>query len=153
MKVDCGVLDTSVLVEYITEEPTRGIDDLFGRIMEGKFRAYLTPLTISEVVYVAHRIYREAGISNPNENALNYVNWLVSLSGTEVLGLDVDAARAAGELKKRFRLALPDIFVIVSAISIGCPAIFLKLESEMEPYERELRDLGVVYWEEITSLL
>ncbi len=153
MKVDCGVLDTSVLVEYITEEPTRGIDDLFGRIMEGKFRAYLTPLTISEVVYVTHRIYREAGISNPNENALNYVNWLVSLSGTEVLGLDIDAARAAGELKKRFRLALPDIFVIVSAISVGCPAIFLKLESEMEPYERELRDLGVVYWEEITSLL
>ncbi len=81
------------------------------------------------------------------------MNWLVSLSGTEVLGLDIDAARAAGELKKRFRLALPDIFVIVSAISIGCPAIFLKLESEMEPYEKELRDLGVIYWEEITSLL
>ena len=151
MKVDRGVLDTSVLVEYLGEEPTRGIDELFRRIGRGEFKAYLTHVTIAEVVYVAYRIYREAGASNPNEKALKYVDWLINLPGTEIIRLDAGIAKVAGELKKSFRLALSDVFVIASAVTLGYPAIFLKLESEMEPYREKLEDLGVIFWEEVHS--
>ncbi len=151
MKVDHGVLDTSVLVEYLGEEPMQGIDELFRRISRGEFRAYLTHVTLSEVVYVAYRIYKEARTPDPNGKALKYADWLINLPGTEIVKLDVDIAKAAGELKKEFRLALSDVFVIASAVTVGCPAVFLKLESEMEPYEKELRDLGVIFWEEVVS--
>jgi len=79
------------------------------------------------------------------------VDWLINLPGTEIVKLDVSIAKAAGELKKRFRLALSDVFVIASAMTMGYPAIFLRLESEMEPYREELGDLGVIFWEEVAS--
>ena len=151
MKIDRGVLDTSVLVEYLGEEPTRGIDELFSRIGRGEFEAYLTHVTLSEVVYVAYRIYREVKASDPNGKALKYVDWLVNLPGMEIVRPDIGIAKTAGELKKRFKLALSDVFVMASAMTVGCPAIFLKLESEMEPYEKELRDLGAIFWEEVVS--
>jgi len=151
LKIDRGVLDTSVLVEYLGEEPAYGIDELFRRIGRGEFRAYLTHVTLSEVVYVAYRIYREAKASDPNGKALKYVDWLINLPGTEIVKLDVSIAKAAGELKKRFRLALSDVFVIASAMTMGYPAIFLRLESEMEPYREELGGLGVIFWEEVAS--
>jgi len=44
LKVDRGVLDTSVLVEYLGEEPTRGIDELFSRIGRGEFGGSLRSL-------------------------------------------------------------------------------------------------------------
>ena len=34
---------------------------------------YITPITISETLYVVSRIYSYAGIHNPNREALNYV--------------------------------------------------------------------------------
>jgi len=151
LKIDRGVLDTSVLVEYLGEEPTRGIDELFSRIGRGEFEAYLTHVTLSEVVYVAYRIYREVKASDPNGKALKYVDWLVNLPGMEIVRPDIGIAKTAGELKKRFKLALSDVFVMASAMTVGCPAIFLKLESEMEPYEKELRDLGAIFWEEVVS--
>ena len=151
MKVDRGVLDTSVLVEYLGEGPTRGIDELFNRIGRGEFEAYLTHVTLSEVVYVAYRVYREAKVSDPNGKALKYVDWLINLPGTEIVRLDIGIAKTAGELRKRFKLALSDVFVMASAMAVGCPAIFLKLESEMEPYEKELRDMRAIFWEEVVS--
>ncbi len=127
------------------EEPARGIDEFFRRIGRGEFRAYLTHVTLSEVVYMAYRVYKEAKVLGSNGKALKYVDWLINLPGTEIVRLDIDIAKTAGELKKRFKLALSDVFVIASAVTVGCPAVFLKLESEMEPYEKELRVLGVIF--------
>jgi len=72
---------------------------------------------------VAYGVYREARVSDPNGKALKYVDWLANLPGTEIVRPDIGIAKAADELKKRFRLALSDVLVIASAMTVGCLAV------------------------------
>ena len=96
------------------------------------------------MLYTAARIYRAAGVENPNEEAENLVTWITSRAGV------IDSV-TAGELKKRLGIALPDCFVIASAKRIGGRALFKSVEKEMRGVEEELSRLGVLFLEEIRS--
>ncbi|MEM2293980.1 MAG: hypothetical protein QXX41_11965 [Nitrososphaerota archaeon] len=66
------------MIEYIVKgSPYRGavkkmLDDVLAKVAE----LYLTPITVSEIIYVAARIYELAGIEKPNEEVLNFIEWL-----------------------------------------------------------------------------
>ena len=142
------VLDTSVIVEYLDEDSPYGVERLFDLLAAGAARVYVTPVTLSEVVYVAARIYAEAGVRDPNARAMELVEWLLALPGVALEAIGKEAATVAGTLRKKFRLALPDLYVIAVGRLRGATPLFLKLEEEMKPYEEELRKLGVTFWEE-----
>lgn len=71
MKAEKVALDTSVIAEYLDEESPYAarIEELIQRIFESKVRAYLPSTTVSETIYVAARIYEEAGVEDPNGEA------------------------------------------------------------------------------------
>jgi predicted nucleic acid-binding protein len=142
-----------VIAEYLDESSPYGVERLFDALAAGAARAYVTPVTLSEVIYVAARIYSEAGVRDPNARAVELAEWLLALPGVALEPIGREAAVAAGELRKRFRMALPDLYVIAVGALRGAIPLFLKLEGEMEPYEGELRRLGVAFWEELRHQL
>lgn len=125
------VVDTSVVVERIlSSSPFKGkVEQLFEGARRGSVSLYVTPLTLSEVLYVASRIYALAGVEDPNREALLLALWLTARAG--VVQIAEDVALRAGELKKTLGLALVDCYVIAAAERLGCRALFLKPEREM----------------------
>ena len=142
-----------MIAEYLDESSPYGVERLFDALAAGAARAYVTPVTLSEVIYVAARIYSEAGVRDPNARAVELAEWLLALPGVALEPVGREAAVAAGELRKRFRMALPDLYVIAVGALRGAIPLFLKLEGEMKPYEGELRRLGVAFWEELRHQL
>lgn len=142
------VLDAGILVEYIVAgSPYREfVEGLFSRSKRGELGLYVSAVTLAEVLYVASRIYSAAGIEDPNGEAENFVTWIASRAG--IINVDPQIAKAAGELRKRFRIALPDCFVIATAIMVGGSALFKRVEREMRDIEEELRRLGAVFAED-----
>ena len=147
MKAEKIVLDTSVIAEYLDEESPYAaeIEALFQRIFEGEAKAYLPITTVSETIYVAAKIYEEAGVENPNEEALRLVKWLLSCPNIKPIKPTLEVSIHAGELKKEVRIALTDCYVISTAKALKATPLFLKLEKEMEPHKEKLEKHGVKY--------
>jgi predicted nucleic acid-binding protein len=143
------VLDTSVLIEYIIlRSPYRHkVVRLFDNALNGKQKLYVNVVTLSEVLYVASRIYQVAGAGDPNRTALDFIEWIKSRA--QVININEDLALRAGELKKKLHIALPDCYVIASAEAIGARPLFKRLEEEMRPIADALRKLGVKFLDEI----
>ena len=142
------VLDTSIVVEYVIlrSRHRSKVIELFEKASRNEVILYVTPVTLSEVLYVVSRIYRVAGVPDPNREALDFIEWLSSRVKTIEIGRDV--AIRAGELKKKLRIALPDCYVIAVAEKLGATPLFKKVEEEMEPVISELESLGARFLSE-----
>jgi len=142
------VPDTGVLAEYIIEKaPYRAkAEKILREAATGNIELLLTPITLSETLYVASRIYEAASLPRPNEEALNYILWLKTIAKT--VEADEETAIRAGELKKTLRIALPDCYVIAAAEKTGATPLFRKPEEEMKPVLGELKRLGVKFLDE-----
>ena len=72
------VLDTSVLIAYITENAT-GRERVLSMIEEarrGKVQLYTIYPVLSELLYVSTRVYEMAGLEEPNVKALDFLLWI-----------------------------------------------------------------------------
>jgi predicted nucleic acid-binding protein len=72
------VLDTSVLITYITENAT-GRERVLSMIEEarrGKVQLYTIYPVLSELLYVSTRVYEMAGLEEPNVKALDFLLWI-----------------------------------------------------------------------------
>ncbi len=142
------IVDTSIFIEYIVEDSPfiTKIDKLL-RSKGGKYILYTVPQVISETLYIASRLYREADEDGEaNQRALEYIKWLssiVKVAGVKDLSLD------AGELRKEMRLSLTDCYIIVSARRLNGKALFLKPEREMLKYIDKLRGYNVIFLSEL----
>ncbi len=138
-------LDTSVIVEYIVARSPyrRRVVELFREAGRGRVKLYVSTVTLSETLYIASRIYRAGGVENPNEEAANLVEWVKSRA--ETVPVDEDIAIRAGELKKELRIALPDCYVLATALKVGARPLFRRLEAEMEPVAEKLEKLGTLF--------
>ncbi len=60
-------LDTSIIVEYIVLRSMYRpkVVKLFNLASTGKVELYTSPITLSEVLYIASKIYEAACIENP----------------------------------------------------------------------------------------
>ncbi len=143
------VLDTSILVEYIvSRSPYRKfLEQLLSKAEASELSLYVCPVTLSETMYVADRIYKAAGVPNPNEEAYRLASWVHHTFN--VIELDYDLLVMAAEFKKTLRIALPDCFVIASAKKIGGAALFKKIEEEMRPVLDELRKHNILFAQEL----
>ena len=143
------VLDTSVLIEYILlRSPYRLlVTKLFEKALAKKLELYVNAVTLSEILYVASRIYRAAGVEDPNRESLDFIEWIKSRA--RVVNIDENIALRAGELKKQLRIALPDCYVIATAEYVNATPLFKTLEEEMKPVISNLRRLGIKFLDEI----
>jgi len=139
------VLDTSILIEYIVKKaPYRSkVKKLFNKAAEKALNLYVNPITLSETLYVASRIYTASKLPSPNEEALNYLEWIKTRAN--IVKITDETAVRAGELKKDLRITLPDCYVIATAIETSATPIFTKVEKEMEPVLPKLEKLGVTF--------
>ena len=138
-------VDTSVLIDYINaRSPYRAKT---ARLLEGaatgRLKLYVNTVTLSETLYVASRIYRAAGLGDPNGRALDFVEWVKGRA--RVVDIDEGIALRAGELKKELGIALPDCYVIATAEAVEATPLFRRPEREMEPVMERLRALGVKF--------
>lgn len=142
-------IDTSILIEYIVKSaPYRSkVAELLEKSARRELELYLNPITLSETLYVASRIYEIAGDENPNESALDFIRWLKK----RIKVVDVDEAISirAGELRKTLRIALPDCYVIATAEKIDAEPLFKKIEKEMQPTLDDLKKLRVKFLDQI----
>ena len=143
------VLGTGVLIEYVVKRaPYRiKVENLFSESFKGNIKLYTTLIALSETLYIISKIYKEASIPKPNEEALNYIIWLKTrLSFTEVTE---EIAIRAGELKKKLGIALPDCYVIASAEALNAVPVFRKIEAEMEFVYDKLKQYNIKFLEEL----
>ncbi|MEM1556752.1 MAG: PIN domain-containing protein [Candidatus Bathyarchaeia archaeon] len=144
------VVDAGVLVEYVVRgSPHRGavekiLDGALAKVVE----LYITPITVSEIIYVASRIYELAGVEKPNEEALNLVEWLTVR--VKMAEITPDMSIKAGEIKKKLGISLSDCYVIAAAINLKAKALFLKPEKGMLNKMEELRKLPIAFLTEIS---
>ncbi len=136
MKSKRLVPDTSVIVEYLDEESPYivNIEKLYTDIARGRVRVYIPLEVLSEVIYVSTKIYKEAGFENPNREAMNFINWLLSYPNVSVATPSLQISILTGELRKRMRISLIDCYVIATAYTLRATPLFLRLEKEMKPY-------------------
>jgi len=141
------VVDTSILIEYIVKSaPHRGrVVGLFEKASSGEFELYVSPITLSEALYIASRIYGMAGARDPNGDALDYILWVKGR--TRVAKVDEDLAIRAGELRKLLGISLPDCYVIATAEAVEAIPLFKGVEREMEPILTGLKGLNVEFLE------
>ncbi|MBO3842581.1 MAG: PIN domain-containing protein [Candidatus Brockarchaeota archaeon] len=143
--LEAYVVDTGVLVEYIVRgSPHRSaVEKLLNDVLKKNVKLYVTPITVSELIYVASRLYELAGVEKPNEEALNFVKWLTTRAKTVEVAPDI--AVEVGELRKKLRIALSDCYVIATAIKLQAKALFLRPEKEMLDRIEELRELPIAF--------
>lgn len=141
------VLDTSVIIEYIDEEsPYRGdVEKLFKYIISRGVEAYIPSVTLSEVLYVATRIYKEARSKFPNRDAENFVLWLWKHPYINIVDVTPEISLEAGEIRKSIKISLIDCYVLATAKNMGIPPLFLKLEKEMEKYIEKLKEYRIEF--------
>lgn len=148
--LDKYVVDTSVLAEYIVKNSSyRGaVEKLLNNTLKQSLELYITPITVSELIYVVSRLYEIAAVEKPNEEALNFIEWL----STRVKPIEVtqDIAFEAGELRKKLKIALTDCYVIATAKKLQMKALFLKPEKEMLEKIEEVKVLPITFLAELT---
>jgi len=138
-----------VLIEYIVKSaPYRlKVIELLEKSATGEFELYLSPIILTEALYIASRVYEIAGEENPNESALNYVTWIKKRCN--VIDIDDFISMRAGELKKALHIALPDCYVIATAEKVDAIPLFKKIEKEMKPVSEVLKKLRVKFLDQI----
>jgi PIN domain. len=95
------IVDTGVLIEYINGAGT--YHEKVKKLIESYTPLYVTPITLSEVLYVSYRVYITAGLSNANNYAKEFVEWLsAKLKFTEI---NHEIVIKAGEIKKKYGIA------------------------------------------------
>ena len=71
-----AVVDTGVLIDYINESSKN--HDKAKTLLENENDLYITPITLSETVYVSYRIYKLYKPNNADELTRRFIAWLVS---------------------------------------------------------------------------
>ncbi len=134
-------IDTGVWIEYIN---TRGVlhtqaKAVVDSVNQGKISAILTPLTLTEIFYVAERVYQE--VQKPPQSeilAKKLYDFIYYHPHVEVKPLDYELCLNAGILKTRYNIVLSDCFLLALSEHNNVTILFKNLESEMKQNISEL---------------
>ncbi|MFQ6086250.1 MAG: PIN domain-containing protein [Candidatus Bathyarchaeia archaeon] len=137
------VLDSGVIAERanVTGRLYPHSRSIFRSIERGKLRAIVVPPTISEVYYVLWRLYEIQGTGDPEKKAYSFCEYIYYLPGVEIADTTLKLSVESGRIKKRYKLALTDSYVLAASKLYGCKAVFRHREAEMraviEPLSKE----------------
>lgn len=135
-------IDTGVWVEYINtngafHSQAKAVID---SVKRGETTAYLTPVTLTEIYYVAERLYRE--VYPPSEAeamAKNLFNFVYYLPRVEIKELNYELCLKAGMIKSKYKIAISDCFLFALSEKENAAALFRCMEKEMKPNIKELQ--------------
>jgi len=146
-------VDTSVFIEYIIEDTLfrEFLDKLLNSPDRFKIALHVSPITLTEIFYVADQVYRLAKVKNPNEEAKRFLQWIKNR--VNVVPINDSIIELAGEIKKYFHLSISDCYAIATGKYLGYKILFKKVEKEMEKHINELRNLGIIFLDEIVDTM
>ena len=134
-------IDTGVWIEYIN---TRGVlhtqaKAVVDSVNQGKISAILTPLTLTEIFYVAERVYQEVHKPPQSEiHAKKLYDFIYYHPHVEVKPLEYELCLNAGIIKTRYNIALSDCFLLALSEHNNVTILFKNIESEMKQNISEL---------------
>jgi predicted nucleic acid-binding protein len=134
-------IDTGVWIEYIS---TRGALHIQAKavvdsVNQGKISAILTPLTLTEIFYVAERVYQE--VHKPPQSeilAKKLYDFIYYHPHIEIKPLEYELCLNAGIIKTRYNFALSDCFLLALSEHNNVTILFKNLEVEMKQNISEL---------------
>ena len=145
------VVDTGVVIEYIDKSGpwNKYARIIFSEIIQGRIVAYIPIITLSEILYVAKRIYEKKGVQESKKKALSLIRWLYQHPNIRIVGKSLRAIILAGLIKSKYRLAMSDCYVLALAKLLKAKPIFRKKEREMFKYVNTLKRVyGVIFLED-----
>ena len=136
-------IDTGVWIEYIN---TRGTLHLQAKavvdsVNQGETTAIITPLTLTEIFYVAERVYQEVyGQAQSEILAKKLYDFIYYHPNVEVKPLDYELCLNAGIIKTRYNIAFSDCFLLALSEHDNASVLFKNVESEMKQNIHELNE-------------
>ncbi|MGQ4834165.1 MAG: type II toxin-antitoxin system VapC family toxin [Candidatus Asgardarchaeia archaeon] len=136
-------VDTSVWIESIIKDAkyyhiaSRFIESLD----RGAIHAMLTPITASEVFYIAYRVYRALGAThiNAENKARMFFERLYTHKNIRVI-LNKEIALLAGKIKSEFGISLSDSYILALAEYMHAVPLFRAPEKEMKNKMKKLKE-------------
>ncbi len=134
-------IDTGVWIEYINTRGTlhpqaKAVIDSVNR---GETTAILTPLTLTEICYVAERVYQEVHPQSQSEIlARKLYDFVYHHPHVEIKSLDYELCLNAAIIKSRYNIAFSDCFLLALSENDNVTILFKNIESEMKRNINEL---------------
>jgi len=134
-------IDTGVWIEYINahgilHDQAKSVID---SVNKGKITAILTQLTLTEIFYVAERVYQEVHTQSQSQIlARKLYDFIFYHPYVEVKSLDYELCLNAGIIKTKYNIALSDCFLLAISENNNTTVLFKNLESEMKQNKQEL---------------
>ena len=136
-------IDTSVWIESIVENAKyhnialKFIDGL----ERGEIQSVITPITVSEVFYVAYRVYRTVGMphNDAERKAELFFEKLYSHKNIRVI-LNKEITLLAGKIKSKYNISLSDSYILALAKNKSAVPLFRAPEKEMEGKIKKLKE-------------
>jgi predicted nucleic acid-binding protein len=145
-------IDTGIWIEYIN---TNGklhsrAKAVIDSVNSGKANAILTPLTLTEIFYVAKRVYQEVYSSLQSETlAKKLYDFVYYHPHVEIKPLDYELCLKAGMIKSKYNIAFSDCFLLALSKHGNTIAIFKNIESEMKDNLENLnKDFNIKFLED-----
>jgi len=104
------VFDTEPLVAYLRDEPgAERVEEYLNRVVEGSVDGFVSPVTLTEVHYIAHRYDAETDPDNYITDLRAHGISLVKAS---------NCWRDAARYKREHRIALGDAYSLAAALEV-----------------------------------
>jgi predicted nucleic acid-binding protein len=135
-------IDTGVWIEYINTNgllhpEAKAVIDL---LENGETEAVLTPLTLTEIYYVALRVYKEVYSSQESEKrAKKLYDFIYLHPHIEIKPLGYELCLRAGIIKSRYNIAFSDCFLLALSEKEDVTVLFKSMENEMKQNIKELK--------------
>ena len=136
-------IDTGVWIEYIN---TRGAlhpqaKAVIDSVNRGETTVILTPLTLTEIFYVAERVYQEVHTQQQSEIlAKKLYDFVYYHPYVEVRPLDYELCLNAAVIKTKYNIAFSDCFLLALSEQDNATVLFKNVESEMKQNIHELNN-------------
>ncbi len=134
-------IDTGVWIEYIN---TSGAlhpqaKTVIDSVDHGEATAILTPLTLTEIYYVAERVYQEVHTPLQSEIlAKKLYDFVYYHPHVEVKQLEYKLCLNAGIIKTKYNIAFSDCFLLALSEHDNATVLFKNVENEMKRNIKEL---------------
>jgi len=108
-------------------------------VNRGETTAILTPLTLTEICYVAERVYQEVHTQSQSEIlARKLYDFVYYHPHVEIKPLDYELCLNAAIIKSRYNIAFSDCFLLALSENDNVTILFKNVESEMKQNINEL---------------
>ena len=149
--MNCISIDTSVLIEYINLAGSlhKEAKAVIQSVLDGKIIAVIPHPVLAETYYVSVGIYEKHNLTNPEQRAKNFVEWIYRSPNFSIAEPSLELAILAGRIKRKFNLALTDAYVLASAKLYKAKAVFRSKEKEIaDKLEDITKEYDIVFLEQ-----